>query len=339
MNTQGLIDAVVQQTMVFIGQLATAGGVRSPLTGVADQVFLALTQELQNQGVSKKVIADMFGMALRTYHRRIRELRASRTEAGHTLWEAVLSFMREREPVSTREIQRRFRNDDLEILSGVLNDLVGSGLAYRTGTGERAVYRVAAETDFSQLDEEERREANQYLVWLAVYRNQPVTAARVTELCGLTPQSCQDALLALAGDGRIRTVDRDGQRLYESEQLNVPLGTSHGWEAAVLDHFQAMVRAVGQKLAGGAQRSHEQDMVGGSTWSLDVWEGHPLEDEATGCLRRVRSEIEELRNRIDQHNLAHPCEQPLRRVVFYVGQYLQKDVAVTETPNDIDEEH
>jgi hypothetical protein len=71
MNTQGLIDAVVQQTMVFIAHLATAGGLRTPLVGVADQVFMELTRELQNQGVRKKVIADMFGMALRTYHRRV----------------------------------------------------------------------------------------------------------------------------------------------------------------------------------------------------------------------------------------------------------------------------
>src|SRR5262245_33808399 len=61
-NTHLLIDSIVQQTMVFIAQLATAGGVRAPLAHVADQVFLDLTRELQNQGVTKKVIADMFGM-------------------------------------------------------------------------------------------------------------------------------------------------------------------------------------------------------------------------------------------------------------------------------------
>ena len=46
MNTQLLIDAIVQQTMVFIAQLATAGGVRAPLVHVASQVFLDLTGEL-----------------------------------------------------------------------------------------------------------------------------------------------------------------------------------------------------------------------------------------------------------------------------------------------------
>jgi hypothetical protein len=93
LNSQVLIDAIVQQTMVFIAQLATAGGVRAPLAKVAGQVFLELTSELQSQGVKKKVIADMFGMALRTYHRRTRELKQSQTDAGRTLWDATLAFL------------------------------------------------------------------------------------------------------------------------------------------------------------------------------------------------------------------------------------------------------
>ena len=59
MNAYLLINAVVQQTMVFIAQLATSGGVRAPLAHVAEQVFLDLTNELSNRGVKKKVIADM----------------------------------------------------------------------------------------------------------------------------------------------------------------------------------------------------------------------------------------------------------------------------------------
>src|SRR5690606_10604376 len=73
-NTEILINAIVQQTMVFVARLATAGGVRAPLAHVADQVFVDLTEELRKQGVKKKVIADMFGMALRTYHRRAKQL-------------------------------------------------------------------------------------------------------------------------------------------------------------------------------------------------------------------------------------------------------------------------
>ncbi len=63
-NAQVLIDAVVRQTTILIAQLATSGGARAPLAHVASQVFLDLADELDAQGVSRKVSADMFGMGL-----------------------------------------------------------------------------------------------------------------------------------------------------------------------------------------------------------------------------------------------------------------------------------
>jgi hypothetical protein len=64
MNVELLIDAIFRQTTVLIAQLATHGGARAPLAHVANQVFLDLASELEAQGVSRKVGADMFGMAL-----------------------------------------------------------------------------------------------------------------------------------------------------------------------------------------------------------------------------------------------------------------------------------
>ena len=89
-NTQLLVHGIVQQTTVLIAQVATAGGIRAPLARVANQVFLDLTGELTAQGLGKHVIADMFGMALRTYHRKVRAVSESQTERGRSVWEAVL---------------------------------------------------------------------------------------------------------------------------------------------------------------------------------------------------------------------------------------------------------
>jgi hypothetical protein len=93
-NVPVLIDAIVRQTTVLIAQLATSGGVRAPLAQVANQVFLELVRELERQGVSRKVSADMFGMGLRTYLRKIQRLSESSTERGRSLWEAVLDYLR-----------------------------------------------------------------------------------------------------------------------------------------------------------------------------------------------------------------------------------------------------
>jgi hypothetical protein len=61
---------------------------RAPLARIANQVFLDLTNELEAQGISKKVSADMFGMALRAYQRKTQRLKESSTEQGRSLWEA-----------------------------------------------------------------------------------------------------------------------------------------------------------------------------------------------------------------------------------------------------------
>jgi hypothetical protein len=323
-NPQILIDAVVQRTVVFIAQLATAGGVRAPLAHVANEVFLGLTSELLNQGVKKKVIADMFGMALRTYHRRVRELGRSRTDVGHTLWEAVLGYLKTHEPVSVAEVHMRFRYDDREVVTGVLSDLVESGMAYRAGRGDAAMMRLADEADFSQVDAK-RSDAYRYLVALAVYRHGPASLSDVARLTCLSEPACQAALQALLDAGQVQEVGRDPEAQYSADLFEVPLGTEQGWEAAVLDHYQAMVSAIGRKLNLGAVSAQARDVVGGSTWSLDVWEGHPLADEARSTLARVREQVEALRGRIDTYNADHERSAPAERVVFYMGQYVNAE--------------
>src|SRR5690606_40948531 len=112
MNSQLVIDAIVRQAMVLIAQLSTADGVRSPLSHIAQEVFVGLVRELENQGVGKKVIADMFGLALRSYRQKVQRVSESQTAPGVTLWGAVQSFLAERESVSRQEVLDRFKYDD-----------------------------------------------------------------------------------------------------------------------------------------------------------------------------------------------------------------------------------
>jgi hypothetical protein len=92
-TVRALIDGIVRQTVVLIAQLATSGGLRAPLSHIAQKVFLDLAQELERQGVTRKVSADMFGMALRTYQRHVQRIAQSQTEQGQSLWEAVLGYI------------------------------------------------------------------------------------------------------------------------------------------------------------------------------------------------------------------------------------------------------
>src|SRR5215471_8692356 len=132
MNVQLLIDAIVRQTTVLIAQLATSGGVRAPLAHVANQVFLDLANELEAQGVSRKVSADMFGMALRAYVRKVQRLGESSTERGRTLWEAVYAYLSKEGIVPREQVIRTFDRDDEGLVRGVLHDLTESGLVFAT---------------------------------------------------------------------------------------------------------------------------------------------------------------------------------------------------------------
>lgn len=136
MNTQLLIDSIVRQVTVLIAQLATSGGVRAPIAHIANQVFVELARELEAQGVSRKVGADMFGMALRGYLRKLQRLTEGQTDSGRTLWRAVLDHIVSRPLVTRADILERFKRDDQLQVSAVLRDLKESGLVFSSGRGD-----------------------------------------------------------------------------------------------------------------------------------------------------------------------------------------------------------
>src|SRR6188768_2362585 len=135
MTIELLIHAIVRQTTILIAQLATSRGARAPLAQIANQVFIALVRELERQGVSRKVSADMFGLGLRSYRRKIQRLSESSTERGRSLWEVVLEHVRTHELVTRNEILTRFARDDEAQIRAVLRDLSDSQLVFSSGTG------------------------------------------------------------------------------------------------------------------------------------------------------------------------------------------------------------
>src|SRR3954471_11627979 len=151
MTIEVLIQAIVRQTTVLIAQLATSWGSRAPLAQVASQVFLDLVSELEAQGVSRKVSADMFGLGLRTYQRKIQRLTESSTERGRSLWEVVLEHIKTKNLVTRREILARFSSDDEAQIRSVLRDLCDSQLVFWTGSGSNPSYRAASDEELATL--------------------------------------------------------------------------------------------------------------------------------------------------------------------------------------------
>ncbi len=312
MNTQILIDNIVRQTTIFIAQLATSGGVRAPLAQVADQVFLELARELEAQGVSRKVSADMFGLALRSYRRRIQRVQESSTERNRSLWEAILDFLTTRSLVLRSEVLRRFRHDDETSVRGVLHDLCESGLVLKLGSGNEVAYRAATTEELREL--QSRGTGSQELLWALIYREGPLTDVELGRLVAVPETNLYKTLVDLVARGSIQ-LGADGR--YSSRSLVVPLGVSVGWEAALFDHFQAMVKTLCTRLREGPD---PKGVVGGSTYSFNVWPGHPFEEEARVTLQQFRTRCSDLRKRVQDFNDANGLPDSYEKIVVYAGQ-------------------
>lgn len=321
MDTKLLVDAIVRQTTVLIAHLCTAAGVRAPLAHVADQVFLGLSREIEAQGVGRKVVADMFGLALRSYQKKVQRLTESASTRDKTLWEAMIDFLRDGGSVTRERIFDRFQFDGNEAVAAVLRDLVASGVAYSTGRGELALYGLTSAADRAQLLRQQQLDTLPSLVWVTIYREGPLGLAALRERMGVVePEALDAALGELERDGSIQ---RDAGGRYQSSMVTIPVGARVGWEAAVFDHFQAVAKAIAAKLQLGP-RSREKDTVGGATLSFDISPGHPLEPAVVGLLHKVRKEANELWNQLEEHNRLHPvAEEQRMQVTFYVGQNVE----------------
>lgn len=321
MHTKLLIDSILRQTTVLIAQLSSAAGLRAPLSHLADEVFLSLSKELEEQGVSRKVVADMFGLALRSYQRRVQRLQSSVGEPETTLWQAMLDYIQKSGQVSRQKIWERFTTDDPEAIGAVLNDLIHTGLVSRTGSSTTAVYAATSEEArriLARLDTEETATA---LVWLDICHHPGTEPREIAERLAVDESLIEAAVKRLSQEGRITS--QPGEPLT-AEGIVIDVGSEVGWETAVFDHFQAATAAISAKLRLGATRAEARDTTGGTTLSFELGEGHPYAEEVLGLLGRFRRETDELFAKVSAENQKNPPrEDDLKRVVFYFGQLVK----------------
>jgi hypothetical protein len=114
--------------------------------------------------------------------------------------------------------------------------------------------------------------------------------------------------------------------VYSAPELTVGYDEPGGWEAAVWDHYQAVVQTITTKLARETSAS-QGDTVGGSTYTFVVWPGHPLEQEVLAQLREHRARQSGLRAKVDAYNAGHAVPGERTEVVTYVGQWVRTSVS------------
>jgi hypothetical protein len=336
METKLLIDAIVRQTTVLIAQLSTAAGIRAPLAHVADQVFVALAQEIERQGIGRKVVADMFGMALRTYQKRVQRLGESASVRGRTLWEAVYAYLGETEAVRRKQIEARFRHDSADDLGAVLSDLVASGLVYATGRGQNAMYRVLSASEQNAAATADSLDALADMAWLTIYRNRKLRLSELRASLDVSLESTRHAVERLVAEGLVHHDEVESDPELHAENFVIPVSSTRGWEASVFDHFSSVCASIAAKVQlGSGARAGET--IGGATFSFDVYAGHPYAERVMGLLTRMRAEVDGLWDEVAAYNRAHPVpDERKRKVSFYFGQNVQDDgtTSVPVEPSD-----
>ncbi|MEM9068851.1 MAG: hypothetical protein AAGE52_10110 [Myxococcota bacterium] len=316
MSLPYLLDQAVRQSGVLIARLATVGGKRVKLAEVENQLFFAVTEELERLGIGRKVGADMFGMALRSYLRKINRIKQSHASAGRSLWELVFAHISEHAPVSRAKILLRFSHEDDVLLRGVLHDLVESGMLRRAGEGAQVTY---APSDPESLSQSQLEAAQDALVWAAIYRHGPVEREALLRLASLRAKQLEGSLERLLGDARI---ERSGEE-FSARSFLVERDAAVGWEAAVFDHLHAVIATVVQKLTPEVPQAL-RDATGGSTYTIDLAADHPLRDEALALLERFREEAAALRARVEAHNEENGQGSQPERLVLYAGQRVER---------------
>jgi hypothetical protein len=213
-------------------------------------------------------------------------------------------------------VLRRFHRDDGELVRGALHDLVENGLVLKMGRGPRTAYRAATREEIASLERGPEHDGSDELVWAIVFREGPITHPALSAL--VRGDALEGALSRLISAGRVQRTTPSGQVTYSAREFLIAEGAERGWEAAVFDHFQAVVKTIGARLR--SENIPLPGALGGSTYAFDVWPGHPHEAEVLGMLQSLRERTGDLKKKVREYNGAHRRPRRYTEVTFYGGQ-------------------
>jgi hypothetical protein len=230
----------------------------------------------------------------------------------------VLEYIKNHEHASREAILLRFSLDDEAQVKSVLRDLCESQLVIVSKDGPSPQYRAASEPELLASRSNQSTDGLDDLLIALMYREGPLTLAQIAQRAQTEEGVLQGPLERLVEAGRIQQSTSEGVSHYEARALVIPVDAAVGWEAAVFDHYKALVTTILHRL--GQEEDAPTEATGGSTYTIDVWPGHPLEAEVSGTLSRLRKELSDLRRRVREHNLNHEQPEHFRRAVIYAGQ-------------------
>lgn len=323
-----LIDEIVRQTTVLIAQLSTSTGLRAPLSHIADQVFLELARELEGQGVRRKVVADMFGMALRSYQVKVRRLNDNSDSTTGTLWQRLYADLSE-SSATRADLEKRYRPCSPKQIAAALQDMVQSGIAYSSGRGPETLFGLTTEVDREQISASQQRRIHSDLCWYLVASGSATSRAELVATLRVDAVVVDQALSELIRDG----VVSEAEGRLDAVSFEVGVGAEGGWETSVFDHFRAVTTAIAAKV--NRPVAAADDQIGGGTRNFVIYPSHPYAPQVYALLSETRSRTRELWRRVTEYNEQTPPPPATDRVTFYFGQNVVRGEGAVNVQTDV----
>jgi len=326
MNFSNLVERIVPLVAELFATLASRDPLRMHFADIAGKTLLDIVQTLRSDGISQEAIAASLEMTITGFRAKMKKLAQEFEEvdavpgdAGpRTLLERVHGFVYEEggDRVGTRyqDIADAFRGVKPDSLRGVLHFLVQSGVLSVTGRGATREYRTIPQrrADSASLAD----------AVVMLYRDGPMTVAELAHRLEVPTATARRFVERLEGEGRLEPGGGPtGETTYKATSYHVPMGSADGYEAALWDHFQAVVRSVNKKVRLGRYNASLHDVNGGTTFSFDVAEDSELFEELSGFLQSMRVQMEAWRERALEE--VPPPGTSSKRVTIYTGQMVE----------------
>lgn len=315
MSAKQLVHAVLKMSARLVGAIATSDGRRAPLGDLSLRVPYYVGTELANRGVPQKVIADMLSMSLRTYQARVR---AVLPPTPDSISDRIVSLLREHGAMTKDELLAELAPRDESLVRSSLRDAVAHGQARKIEWRGIVRYEVV---DGVTGQRESQSDEVEWLLRFMLYRLGRASASTIAAETGMSEAQARLTLNDLTRRGQVRVIEDEPLSYAIDGDVAKPIQNDMGWEASAFHHFAAVVDAMVHKLDTVGRRTQRADTTGGSTYTYDIWEGHPLEEEVEGLLGRFR----EIASRLDKEDRKLKSQvdmRPTKRVRLYFGQFV-----------------
>lgn len=323
MEVSPLIVNIVRYTAKLIAAFAVHKK-RARIAHVEPQMFLELDRGLRQAGVGESAAAEMMGLSYQTLRARIPVYEEDYKQciaSPSIAWLRVVCFLRKHaQYCSSEEIVAQHGSFDGRLIRGILKELENLGWVEATG-GQRTrrLYRWQGGPELGQR-------ATVALVRQHIFQFGPTPKEAIQDALAIDEKQLNEILNILCTGGEVVEEGAEDQRLYHCNGLDLGPPSLETLDAAVLDHFQTMVLALIDKL--NCNINPDLPPVGGSTFTLELWPGHPFETRVRDIFERYRKDLSQLRQEMQdvKHILKEAGKEPPRSkwytLKMYVGQHV-----------------